>query len=161
MSIELESMFAGDTNYLTVTITDGADPPVPYDITDWVVWFVAKESKADLDVDAPIFLYTDAGITYDDAVNGSAIVAIDPADTAIYVADGITLLWDVQVLTDAGDIYTVADGTLPVLSAVTRATSSGAPLIVTEEVPLLAPLHTGSHVPVEIHRLRRLAQEQR
>jgi hypothetical protein len=63
-----------------------------------------------------------AGIVLEN--NGTALVKatvnIEPSDTEALPFVDQTLLWDFQIETDAGDIYTVLSGTFIVGATVTR-----------------------------------------
>lgn len=109
----------GDTIDLEVTVTrDGA----PVDLTGADLWFTAKLKVKDADVDAVAQKTVGSGITVTDAVNGEALITLDPADT-----DGLTkettLYCDVQLVEASGRVTTVASGTLTILRDVTRVTA--------------------------------------
>lgn len=107
----------GDTIDLLVLVTrDNA----AVDLTGADVWFTAKRSLRDADVDAVVQKTIGNGIVVTDALAGEALVTIDPSDTNGFTRE-TRLFCDVQVIEPSGRITTVADGTLTITLDVTRA----------------------------------------
>jgi len=84
------------------------------------IWFTAKRSSLDDDIDALIQKSLGAGIAVVSAPAGTATVTINAADTT--GIDPTTLVWDAQIKDAAGKVRTAAKGTLKVVHDVTRAT---------------------------------------
>ena len=85
----------------------------------------AKRRKSDVDADAVFQLSTETGqgITVTDAPGGLARATITPAHTEDLPAGRETRLYHDVKLIDGSNLYVLTEGTLCVLSVVTRATS--------------------------------------
>lgn len=100
----------GDTNNYTGTVRDSAGAVV--DLTGATLRFTAKLSHADGDNDATtIRKTTGSGITHTNAAQGAYRITLAPADTASLAATTL-YVWDLQLTTGAGDVFTVDGGTL-------------------------------------------------
>lgn len=113
----------GDTIRIEVACTrpdeDGVQQPI--DITDSTLWFTAKKGIADADAATTTIQKTSGdGIEVLDAVAGTALITLDPADT-----DGLTVkttyLADVELVEADETVTTIASGKLVILLDVTRA----------------------------------------
>lgn len=74
------SLYRGETLVLPVTLTDEADPGVPFDLRGATVsWQLLNEASAT----TPVLLYAEgSGITIVDAENGSLSITISSDDSA-------------------------------------------------------------------------------
>lgn len=121
MQVALDvTMYRGDTRLLDFVITRAG---VVVDLTNATVWFTAKRSLTDADVDAVFQLYSPSnGVQITGATYGEVRVTIPPSAT-----DALTkseaLYWDLQVKEANGNISTTASGTLLVKLDVTRTTT--------------------------------------
>jgi hypothetical protein len=116
-----------------LTITRGDDPIFDLylattsgaaDLAGVDLWFTAKESVYDADVDAVIQKVIGSGITVVNESGGIVTISIDHADTVNLRARylGTPLVWDVQLKDAIGDIQTVANGTLTIEPDITHST---------------------------------------
>jgi hypothetical protein len=106
-------MFAGDTKRLHFTITNGASPPVPLDITDAAVsWQASRGTVARFSRTPVLAKAVGAGITVTDAFNGAFTVDLDPADTSALSG---SYYHEVQISDAAGDVATAFTGEFRVL----------------------------------------------
>ena len=109
-------MIRGDTRFLEIAAKQ-ADGVTAFDITNATLWFTAKANVGDADPGQfQKHTGTGGGITKTNAVGGIARVQINPADTEALTAD-TTLVWDVQMRTTEGYVYTLDWGTLTVKRA--------------------------------------------
>jgi len=113
-------MTRGNTASFLITAVDSTGQPL--DLTGAGLWFTVKKRLSDSDVDAVIQKTTDGGgITVsDNPMSGLATIAIDPDDTSGLSTLGQTLHWDLQIVGNTGDIYTLAIGLLRVVPDVTE-----------------------------------------
>ena len=109
MSDYLE-MKRGDDRTLTVTASESMEGA---DLT-----FTAKRTP--WDGDAVITKTTADGITIGDDPFTEATIEIDPSDTNDLEDTPIALHWDLQLEDAQGNIRTVADGRLAILTDITR-----------------------------------------
>lgn len=101
------AMHRGDTRTIELEVVkeDGSPQPLGGTTMRWTARRFATASA-----DAELTKSTGDGITYTDAPNGLAAVAIDDEDTDAF--DELTVLrWDAE-LTDGSVVRTVADGLL-------------------------------------------------
>lgn len=121
MATALE-ILRGDDEVLDLAFKQ-ADGTTPLNITGALgIWFTAKRSSLDDDVDALIAKILTAGqIVITNAAGGLATVTINAADTA--AIEPTTLVWDAQIKDAGSNIRTAASGTLKVVGDVTRATA--------------------------------------
>jgi hypothetical protein len=125
----LEEMKSGDSRELEIEAawpedvpSAGAEAGDPYPLEGKTVWFTAKKSRASPDAEALIQKTTEDGIDVDPIDTNKAYVTIDSADTeGISTSDG--LYCDVQVKNEAGNIFTVWEGRLPISVDVTQSTT--------------------------------------
>ena len=122
----IENFVSGDDLQITRTITN-----VPSGAALTRAWFTVKLLHSATDDDAviqkEITTSNVAGtghITDDGAGDQSAAVRFDLADTdTAKLQKGLTFLYDIQVLTDGGAIYTPEIGTITAKQGVTVDTS--------------------------------------
>lgn len=95
------SMFAGDSQTITVTVLDEFGDP--FNLTLWTISFSAVSGAITI---------TKAGTSAVPA-SGVATVVLDPADTASLTANVTSFAWSVRI-TDGTDVHTVDTGTLVV-----------------------------------------------
>jgi hypothetical protein len=126
---DLDAIDSGDDRTVTITATWpetvvslGVDQGDPYDLDGKTIWFTAKRNKSDSDASAVFQKKTGDGIEIDSTDSNIAYVSIDSADTADVESSG--LYCDVQVKNEAGKVFTVWKGLLPVESDVTQSTSA-------------------------------------
>ncbi len=109
-----------DTRTLTLTL----DGDAVFASGDFV-WFTAKHQQSDPDDDAVIAKHTGGGgITYTVGEN-TATLTLEPADTT-NLTHRTTLVYDWQILTDSGNLWTVDHGTFTVEPDITKATTAPA-----------------------------------
>jgi hypothetical protein len=117
------TMYRGDSATFDVAVVDAAGAAL--NLTGTKLWFTVKRWISDLDSRAVVQKTSDSPgqVTLADqtADPGKATIKVLPADTASLGADTTTLVWDVQILDSAGEMHTVADGSLTVKPDVTRA----------------------------------------
>jgi hypothetical protein len=117
------TMYRGDSATFDVAVVDAAGAAL--NLTGTKLWFTVKRWISDLDSHAIVQKTSDSAgqVTLADqtADPGKATIKVLPADTASLGADTTTLVWDVQILDGAGEMHTVADGSLTVKPDVTRA----------------------------------------
>jgi hypothetical protein len=103
------------------------------------LWFTIKDDKDDADTLAQVQIEESAGLLYiagaaatiagngsitiTDAANGDITIVLAAVETAKLVDTSGSWYWDVQVLTAAGVVQTLARGRVVVIGDVTRATS--------------------------------------
>ncbi len=109
------TMLSGDSKTLTVTVDDGATPPVAIDITGYTVWWWASRLSSSGKFAATATLQKDnaggGGVAITDAANGKFQVTLAPADTAALAGD---FYHEAQVRDGAGNISTVLTGKLTI-----------------------------------------------
>lgn len=114
------TMYRGDTvSLLASVVANGA----VYDITGAAIYFTAKWNYTDEDGSAVFQKSIGSGISVTSAVNGRFTVTISPTDTSSLPNGKHQLLWDCQMVTSQGSIYTLASGYLVVYPDVTLRTS--------------------------------------
>ena len=107
------TMTRGDTRFLEIAAKQ-ADGVTAFDITNATLWFTAKVNVGDADPGQfQKHTGTGGGITKTNAAGGIARVHIEPANTEGLTAD-TTLVWDVQMRTTEGYVYTLDWGSLTV-----------------------------------------------
>lgn len=106
----------GNTEFIDFQITVAG---VPQNITGWTVWFTAKRRAGD--ADPGIFQKTIAngGLVVTSAATGVGFIRIDPSDTASLPQERTTLWADQKAKDGAGQLFTVAKGTLIIRPEVT------------------------------------------
>ena len=113
----------GDTPSFNLVITD-AIGGAAIDLTGALLWMTAKKKFEDNDA-AAIFQKTiGSGISITDAALGLAKVTLVANDTKAlegFFRGRINLKYDIQLKTQAGQIFTVARGKLEVLEESTEA----------------------------------------
>lgn len=105
------AMSRGDTYKNDFTVTVASEP---FDLTGCEVWFTAKRAASSLDAEAVIRKNNAAegGITVTSAADGELRLTLDPTDTEALEPIDVILIWDLQVKTNADEIYTVDEGSL-------------------------------------------------
>jgi hypothetical protein len=114
------SMYRGDSKLIRLYIKDEAN--ADYNLSSCKVWFTAKASKTQQDIDALMLKSTDDDITVVDSVGGELLVEFFPADTDSLTAAG-SYFYDIQLKDASGRVWTVGEGTLNVLLDITRTTA--------------------------------------
>jgi len=121
---------AGNDRVATVTCAypfaipeQGIEAGDPMPVTGLAMWFTAKHNEAD--PDPGVFQKTSGvgeGISARPPPNNHvAEVAFDRSDTLQFIDNGATLHCDVAVMTADNNLWTVAEGSLTLLPAVTHA----------------------------------------
>lgn len=100
-------MYRGDTKRLNLSVTAGGNA---YNLTNCVLTMTVRRYT-----DGPVVFTAQAVI--DDAAGGKAHVDITPQSSKSFPCG--TLVYDVELTTADGRIYTVADGKLTVKADVT------------------------------------------
>lgn len=90
----------------------------PLDVSAGDMFFTAKSSTRQTDLQAIFQKTIGSGITIVDGVNGTISVELDTADTSAIYAPAI-LKWDLQYVTTGGKAYTLLAGDLLVNADVT------------------------------------------
>ncbi len=118
------TMIRGDSRTIRGTLKHPVTN-LALDISGFVIWFTVKRRYRDLDASAIIRKSTDGaigGIIVPDATNGTFFVSILPENTnTLESKDLIELIYDVQIITAAGLIQTVARGKFVVKGEITQA----------------------------------------
>lgn len=114
-------MTRGDDRTFEITALDKDGDPA--NLTDVDLWFTAKRSPLDLDLNAVIQKTVGAGITIvGDPTDGIAAISVLAADTLALDDQGAVLFWDLQSRTVTLLVTTLARGTLVVTGDITRST---------------------------------------
>ncbi len=111
----------GDTKRFDLTVTDELTGAA-IDLTGATMWFTVKRSRSEPDSVKQFQKTTSDGITIASGSSGTATLIIAPADSAS-MDPARLYVWDLQIKSSTGAIYTVDSGPLAVLGDVTRATS--------------------------------------
>lgn len=112
-------MRRGDTPTFQLTVTDRAG--APFNITNYSIWFTAKNSVDDVDPGLFQLSTTTGEIAITNGVGGIAEITPPSTSTSGFTTDR-TLFYDVQLRNAAlTRTYTVCQGTLQVLRDITRA----------------------------------------
>lgn len=99
------TMWSGDTRRLSITVDDGASPPVAINLTSSTIeWHLAKRLTSTV---AILTKTVGGGIALTDPVNGVFEVTIDPADTADLSGE---YYHEAEVTLSGGDKSTVLVG---------------------------------------------------
>jgi len=101
----------GDTTQYTITFKDSVGAPI--DISGWTIFLTVKGSIFDSDDKAVI----KKDITITDGSGGQAVITLLPTDTA--TLPPLTYLYDIQVKTNTGEVYTVLLGDFTIIGDVT------------------------------------------
>jgi hypothetical protein len=115
------TIFRGDTSFVDVAAKGVDDEPL--DLTNCLVWFTLKRSLSDSDEDALIAKTLIDGITVTNALEGLATVQIDPEDTDSLTVPILGAYYDVQIRDSLDNIFTISQGTMNIVSDVTRSNS--------------------------------------
>lgn len=106
----------GDSNDYAVVVLDSDG--LPYTLAGATITFTVRRSWDE--PDPPVVVKSiGGGITVDGP--GAASLLLDPVDTAGWPEDA-RYVWDLQVRTAGGRVYTVDRGTVIVVPAATRTT---------------------------------------
>ena len=115
-------MYRGDTAPFIGAAVNGDGNP--RDITTDTLFFTAKTDISDTDLEAVIALETGSGIEATDAVEGLFLVTIPPsATTSLVITEPVVLQYDIQLVDEDDNVYTMDRGTLTVIPDVTRSVS--------------------------------------
>ena len=87
------------------------------DITGWTIFLTVKAKASDLDTSAVI---SKTLTTFSDPTNGEAEISLTPTDTNQAIA---SYVYDIQVKTNVGEIYTIVEGILTITKDITQRTS--------------------------------------
>jgi hypothetical protein len=98
----------GDTSKFDITV---ADKSGPVDLTEVQLHFTAKKTY---DATALIDKTVGHGIVYTDAVAGLAVMEFTPADTEDLPSSRTTLVYDLELVNDADEVFTLSSGTINV-----------------------------------------------
>ena len=105
----------GDTWSRTIYFED--EDGARIDITGWTIFLTVKENANDLDSAAKI---SKTITVLSNPTNGEAEIELTSTDTAQTIEN---YLFDIQVKTDDGEIYTVLEGVLTITQDITTRTS--------------------------------------
>lgn len=109
----------GDTRKIPVQLFDENEEAMPLSQVS-EVFFTLKRKKSDLDASALIAKSLGDGVEVVDAETGHVQVVIDPIDTTGITGYARGLHWDIQVVTQTGEVYTVAEGLMAIEADVTK-----------------------------------------
>jgi len=87
------------------------------DITGWTIFLTVKAKADDLDAAAVI---SKTITTFSDPTAGIAEISLTPTDTNQVIA---SYVYDIQVKTNVGEIYTIVEGILTITKDITQRTS--------------------------------------
>lgn len=111
-------MFRGDSTRIMSTVKD-EDTGAPLDLAPFRVTFTMKKRVSD----------SDAAVTViqKDTVEGSVqtdanivTVFLSPSDTEDFPDAAQRMLWDIQIVSAAGDVYTIDQGDILITPDITR-----------------------------------------
>jgi hypothetical protein len=108
------TMYRGDTNTITVTVTDSEGSV--FDLTDYTMRFTVKDKSSDSDDLAKIGPKT---ATISTPLTGVGVIAIDEDDSNLKAK---SYVYDVQITSTANN-YTIIKDDFIILEDVTRETS--------------------------------------
>jgi hypothetical protein len=131
------SFYAGDSKTATINLTNDSDGTAFVPAAGYHLIFTAKDSLDDADSLALFQYSSGVGITH---AGSTAQVVLHPEDTRAF--GSLKLYWDIQAenLLVAGDIRTVAIGTLSLKQDATRQTTTSVPIhTITPGVPYTGP----------------------
>lgn len=114
VDLELCPRERGDTFPLVFRLNDGAEPPLPIDISGWTFVFTLDPSDAPEDASGNVWSLVG---TITDAPGGVAEFA--PSALQADIAPG-TYFWDLEATIPGGGIRTVARGTLPIRQDISK-----------------------------------------
>lgn len=112
----LTPLFRGDSRDYSLTFTDDNGDAI--NITGWKVYFTLKKNEWDKDSKAVVKKDT---TEHEAPGEGHTIISLEPSDTDALEAGDYH--YDFQVKKPQGDILTVAQGILKILTDITRRTS--------------------------------------
>lgn len=112
-------MTRGDTKQIPFVVYDSDGSPMDLGQLDSIT-FTVKSRRTDPDVDALIVKDLSAGIAINSALDGTATITILPTDTSGLTGTRRGLVWDIQVVSYTGAVYTVLEGILSVFADITQ-----------------------------------------
>jgi len=115
-------MYRGDSAVFRGTVTQ-VDEQEVVDLTGGKIYFTAKYSASDVDVNALIAIDSaGAYIDIDDPTTGVYLINLKPGHTTgvTLVSGRASLVYDVQFKDSASDVYTIDTGTLTILQDITQ-----------------------------------------
>lgn len=122
MSTRLNPVKRGDTIVLDITVTTAAG--AAQDLAGCTLYATLKDDLSDTDANAiSQVTTTGGGIVVDSPTTLGTATATFPASATLGLTQSTTLYWDVQLKDATGQIFTVADGTIPVQLDVTITTA--------------------------------------
>jgi hypothetical protein len=108
------SLKRGDNHTLGLTVTAKSTGLVK-DITGWTFYFTIKENITDRDVDALLQLIV---TSHTNPTAGITAIPFVPEDT--FNIEPGKYFFDIQVLTDDDEVYTIVQGRIEILRDITR-----------------------------------------
>lgn len=105
----------GDSWSRTMYFEDNDGSPI--DITGWTIFLTVKAKEDDADVDAVI---SKTITVFSNPTAGEAVIELTPTDTNQIIE---SYVFDIQVKTSAGEIYTIIEGILNISQDITTRTS--------------------------------------
>ncbi len=114
------TLHRGDTIDLAHVVTASGSE---YSLVGCSIWFTAKTAFSVADASATFQKTVGNGITVTNAAKGRFTVRISPTDTYNLGNSKVLLVYDCQIVTASGAVYTVASGNLIFIPDVTRSTS--------------------------------------
>jgi hypothetical protein len=116
-----QTIVRGDSVNWTVTVKNEVTRAA-YNITGARVFFTIKDLIADLDISS---VFKKSWTSHFDPTHGKTYLTMTPAQTAVLLPKDY--LYDIQIKTAGGDVYTVAKGTITVEGDVTLRTNTSSP----------------------------------
>ena len=95
---------------------------VTRDVSADTFWFTVKERFSDSDVAALFQLTNGSGISMYDPTHGKILITIDPGDTQGCPSQRTVYQYDLSILYDSGEKYTLTEGSFAVEPDITNAT---------------------------------------
>lgn len=118
--MSLLAMVRGDTATFTITVTN--QDGTPFDLTSATLWFSVRSAPG-----AVGYIFQkktpSSGITVATPTTGVAVISIDNADTSGLSPSEQRLVWDCQLKTSGGSIFTINRGDLIVSADITTETT--------------------------------------
>lgn len=116
---QIAPMYRGDTPTLRITATnpDGT----PYSLTDHTIWVTAKRSKADADPGLFQLSTTAGNVTILPSPDEDTADAIPPSAATSALTADVQVYIGVRIKTPGGRVYTIYEGTMPIIAGTTQA----------------------------------------
>lgn len=116
---QIEPMFRGDTPTLHITATNPNG--TPYSLIGHTIWVTAKRSKADADPGVFQLSTTAGNVTVNAAPDDHTADAVPPSAATSALTSDVQVYLGVRIKTPGGRVYTIFEGTMPIIAGTTQA----------------------------------------